>query len=264
MTLRRPSRRRLVAALAVLALASVIASLTIASAAQLNLGAVARQHMEARERCDLDGVATTTPGVTGTTTRVDVSGIHASCAGLPIVVRVYTTAGATSTTTSANVPSGGGSMTINTASPAYTPTTTHQTYVTIGGWPIPSTWSYTPPVATTWCRVEVNSGSGWTTHPTAGCSFTHVTLGSSWPTPITHRQVTLHFSYTGVPTGSSHRIASNVDLSPHVTLGSGQSWATSTIEGWGVTGSALPTVYLNFGNSHSGSGSFSTQLTVIS
>lgn len=179
--LRRPSRRRIAAAIVVVLIACVLANLFVSSAAQLNLGSVARPHLDAMNRCDADGVALTTPATSGTTTRVDVSGINAACAGLPIVVRVATGASSSSSTTSVNVPAGGGSMTLNTASPAFDPDNVVQTSVTIGTWPMSGTWSYTPPVTlpAASCRIPSN--------PSIPCTAT-ISGNTQWADPITHWQ----------------------------------------------------------------------------
>lgn len=247
---RRPSRRRFGVAVVVLMLAGVMASLVSSSAAQLNLSPVARQHAEQRARCDLDGVALTTPGVSGTTTRLDVSGIDASCAGLPIVVRVATGATASSSTTAVIVPAGGGSMTLSTANPAFDPAAVVQTSVTIGGWPMSGTWTYTPPAPTSSCRVLTTSG-GETGRP---CIVLAMSTPSFWGTGDAQQgNFSLDFSAPGI---QNNEYVEFTFVVPTAILPAGWSWNGKivTINNLGSSGdilsrcSELPTIRARFGN----------------
>ncbi len=124
------------------------------------------------------------------------------------------------------------------------------------------TW-VTAPVRT--CVIERKSGTAWVVVPTATCQVVSVTAGTSWGSPVTHRQVNVTFAVVNVPTGNSHRMRADVDLTGAIALGPGQTWATSTVSGWGVlSGSPLPVVRYDFGNSFGGTQTQTAQATVVS
>lgn len=141
----RPSRR--VAWLLLLVAAALVAQLSVASAAKLSLDGPRAPSAVGAERC-ADLVQVSTPAAR-VTTAVRVEDIPAACAGLPVVVRVYS-GSATSASVPVVVPSGGGAVAL--VVPQFSPTATHKAYVTIGGWPVSATWSYSP-----WSCVVVNS-----------------------------------------------------------------------------------------------------------
>lgn len=228
--LRRPSRRRIAAAIVVVLIACVLANLFVSSAAQLNLGPISRQHAEVKASCDLDGVTLTTPSTSGTTNRVDVSGISGSCAGLPIVVRVATdTAGplTSSSTTAVNVPAGGGSMTLSSASPAFDPDDVVQTSVTIGTWPMRGTWTYAPPAPTTSCSVYRIVGGTPVLQAGKTCQVTSITGRLFGGDPANDRKswVTFNFSWTGAEYPDYFQFT--VDMTQTTGLPSDYKWTTA-------------------------------------
>lgn len=125
------------------------------------------------------------------------------------------------------------------------------------------TWAVEP-VRT--CSVEQRVKGVWQPHPTATCQVTSIVPGAAWGYPVTtNRQVTVTFSVVNAPSGNSHRILAEVDLTGALVLGPGQSWATSTVTGYGVVSSTgLPTVRYDFGNAVSGTQALSAQATVVS
>lgn len=247
------------AGLALLVLLGAAVGLVPASAAQLTLAAPLQPHSAGAERCD-DAVSVTTPSTSGDATSLEISGVDAACAGA--AVTVYLRTGSTTTVADLAAASGGG-FTVTTA--PFDPDAVSAVSVHVGGWPMVTTWTYTPAPASTWCRVEVSSGGTWVQHPTATCEFSGHTLVAAWGNPISHRNVNLTFSYAGVPTGKGVRILASVDLSELVTLGPGQTWATSSVTGWSyLSSSTLPIAQFNYGNSYNGSGQFTSQITISS
>lgn len=126
-----------------------LAQLSTASAAQLELETPTLPSALEAERC-AEQVQSSTPAAPSTTS-VRVEGIPAECAGLPVTVRVYTNSAATPSAPVA-VPSGGGAVTLSV--PQFAPTASHKAYVTIGEWPVPATWTYSP-----WSCTVVNGSN---------------------------------------------------------------------------------------------------------
>jgi len=209
-------------------LATALGGMELASASQLNLATVARQHFDEKQRCDLDGVSVTTDAVSGTTSTVKLAGIDPGCASRPIVVRIAS--GGSSTTTATTVPTGGGSMTITTASPAYDPSTVSDVSVMIDGWPTPGVWSYTapPPPATECTMVRSN---GWE----AACSVQAVSASVQSPTdPVGQRTLLVYLKINAAPGyqwGDVFELDINLrDLYPSIP----SNWV------WATTGAASP------------------------
>lgn len=126
-----------------------LAQLSTASAAQLELDAPTLPSALEAERC-AEQVQSSTPAAPSTTS-VRVEEIPAECAGLPVTVRVYTNSAATPSAPVA-VPNGGGAVTLTV--PQFSPTASHKAYVTIGDWPVPATWNYSP-----WSCTVVNGSN---------------------------------------------------------------------------------------------------------
>lgn len=157
------ARRRL--AVVALGLGGLVTQLGVASAAQLNLTGPVAPSAQLAQRCADEVTSTTVTARTSTSVRV--ADIPAECARLPVTARVYRGA-ATAASNPVAVPSGGGAVDLTV--PAFSPTTTHQAYVTIGGWPVPATWDFDP-----WSCVVVNAQN----NPVAGRSCTVTGISAS-------------------------------------------------------------------------------------
>ncbi|RHA41971.1 hypothetical protein [Cellulomonas rhizosphaerae] len=144
----RVLRPRVVVAVALALVALLTAS--VASASAMSLTSSKRQYLTSASRCSGQTVAASTPSTSGTSTSVVVSNLDASaCAGKALVVTVYEPTASTWTAAkrfeaTATVAAATATLT----SSAFTATTSEKVYVTIGGWPVPATWSYTPLAAT--------------------------------------------------------------------------------------------------------------------
>jgi len=105
------------------------------------------------------------------------------------------------------VPAGGGAVDLTV--PSFSPTTAHRAYVTIGGWPVPATWDFSP-----WSCVVVNAQN----NPVAGrtCTVTEISaqigeqegLTGWWPDEFVN--FTIKTSHQGE---SSHFVRVVADLS---------------------------------------------------
>jgi len=144
--LRRPSRRRIAAAIVVVLIACVLANLFVSSAAQLNLGQISRQHFESRARCDHDGVEVTATGspVNG----VVVTGIDPDCDNKPISVYV---GGDAHMAEFAGTVAIGAPTTLTGAS--FMPSSVQRIAVLIDSWPTSGTWDFVAPAVGGTCVV---------------------------------------------------------------------------------------------------------------
>lgn len=136
--------RPLLALLLVLAVV-VPAAARPASAAGLDLLAGrGRVWASTDVRCQGAPVAVTTSTTSGAATTVRVTGVADACRDLPVVVSLGDPARG-----SARVFRGEGRATATTAvtGAAFTPSAQLVARVTVGGWPVPATWSWTPPAA---------------------------------------------------------------------------------------------------------------------
>ena len=119
------------------------------------------------------------------------------------------------------MPSGGGSVTVTV--PSFSPTTAHRTYVTIGGWPVASTWSYSPPAPSTGCWVM--SASGANTGKPCSIDLTRsraLDFGDGRPQGQRTANVYLRFVVAGLAAGEHIRFT--VDMRSVPGLPSG--WST--------------------------------------
>ena len=180
---RRARARRRAAAAFVVVLGAVLLTTTAAHAASLTLTAPQRPVQAKVARCT-SGPVTVTPTGTATGgqyTQVRVSGITGACA--TGAVRVATGSGSTwaqsfvstSTTTVA-----AGQLTAT--GPAFTPPTTAagKTFVVLDGWPVPASWTFTPPALPALsCQTFDASGNPLS----VPCQAT-ITGGSEWGSPL--------------------------------------------------------------------------------
>lgn len=175
-------RRRAAAALVVV-LGVVLLTTSAAHAASLTLTAPTRAFTTTKARCT-NGPVTVTPTGTPTAgqyTQVRVSGITGTCA--TGAVRVATGIGSTwvqsfvsTSTTSVSA----GQLTATGA--AFTPpaTASGRAFVVLDGWPVPATWTFTPPALPALsCQTFDQSGNPLTTPCTAV-----ITGGSEWGNPL--------------------------------------------------------------------------------
>lgn len=175
-------RRRLATALVVV-LGAVLLSTSAAHAATLTLLAPKRPVLASAARCT-NGPVTVTPAGTpvgGQYTQVRVSGITGTCA--TGAVRVATGSGSTwvqsfvSTSTTAVT---AGQLTAT--GPAFSPpaTASGKTFVVLNGWPVPATWTFTPPALPALsCQTFDDNGNPLS----APCTAT-ITGGAEWGNPL--------------------------------------------------------------------------------
>ncbi|GEM_PF-516004 len=179
----RARLRRRVAAALVVVLSLALVTTTVAHAANLTLTAPKRHYLTTKARC-FNGPVTVTPTGTpsnGQYTQVRVSGISGACA--TGAVRVATGAGASWTqsfvSTSATAVASGALTATGTA---FTPPDTSggKAFVLLDGWPVPATWTFTPPsLPALSCQTFTPSGAPLTTP----CQAV-VTGGSEWGNPL--------------------------------------------------------------------------------
>jgi hypothetical protein len=201
---------------AVLAMAAMV--LTQASAARLTLTGGQRPFESSYARCDAAVDATTS----STATSVKVANIDAACAGLALSVMVYDPAtGWIRTSGSATVPAGGGALMVSTT--AYTPSATDRASVTIGSWPVASTWTYTPfhPI----CRVY-RLVKGVAALQPRTCTVTGLSAQDWWgATGSRTANVNISFGYTDA--SYPDYFTFSVDMTTTSGLPSNWSWSTS-------------------------------------
>lgn len=179
MNVARPYPRVLLAV--VVTLLVVVLGTSEASAAQLAL--VARTDTawaQTSARCQ-SARLTVTAGSTATTVRV--TGVTAACVGLPLVVSLYDPTVTTSPQVARRFAgSATAAATTTVTGTALTPAANLVPRVTIGGWLVPSTWTWTAPVPTlpaVSCRVPAS--------PSTPCTAT-VTRVNQWSSPATSYQ----------------------------------------------------------------------------
>lgn len=156
---RRPA---LVAVVGALLLALVGASLAQASA--LTLTTRLKPFATSQSRCTSQTVGVTNAATSNTTPSVVLTNVDTTgCAGSALVVTVYDPAvttwpaarrlEATGTVTTATA-------TLTAANGTFTPVAGLKVHVTIGGWQVPATWTYTPPAGpVNTCQVRNSNGT---------------------------------------------------------------------------------------------------------
>jgi len=173
-------RHALVAVVGALLLALVGASLAQASA--LTLTTRLKPFTTSQSRCTSQTVAVTNAATSGTTSSVLLSNVDtAGCSTRALVVTVYDPTvttwpaarrlEATGTVTTA-------SATLTAASGSFTPAAGLKVHVTIGGWQVPATWTYTPPAGpVNTCQVRNANGTLDATKP---CSIDTAPSANFW------------------------------------------------------------------------------------
>ncbi|KQY45989.1 hypothetical protein [Cellulomonas sp. Root137] len=175
-------RHALVAVVGALLLALVGGSLAQASA--LTLTARLKPFTTSQSRCTSQTVAVTNPATSGTTSSVVLSNVDTvGCSGRALVVTVYDPTvttwpaarrlEATGTVTTATA-------TLTAATGSFTPAAGLKVHVTIGGWQVPATWTYTPPAGpVNVCQVRNANGTVDATKP---CSVVGAASSNYWGT----------------------------------------------------------------------------------
>ncbi len=191
--------RRAIALVSALALLG-IAGGVVASAASLSVN-TSGTHVAGANRCTDGPLATTT----GTDRRganyraVNVSGVPAECAGLPIDVVVYRSNGTSYATGSGTASAGS----FDVATSNYHVNNVAGVALTIGGWAIPATWGEAPILPAASCIVLTSWTGGWPPPDTYGtptgdtCTVTFSNY-SEWGSP------TDHFNFTFTVSGADN------------------------------------------------------------
>lgn len=237
-SLTRRHRGAVVALLTALALA--FAGMTVSSASALTLTAGSAPRGQTPSRCTSQAVAVTTPATSGTATSVTVTNLDSSgCGGKAVVVAVYDP---TLTTWSAakkfEVTGSINATTMTLTSTAtFTPTSSQKVYVTVGGWPIPGTWTYSnPSTAPLVTCIALNN-------PSLTCSATLSRL-DKWGTPYSDYNAYFTVSSPSTTANVQWQITINLASSslPFVARSMRNNNASQLGAGW--TCAQLPTLVL--------------------
>ena len=218
----KPSARRAALALVALVVAVGLGTTSVASAAKITMSG-GRLFATATSRCQDASAAVTAASTSTSVTAVSVSGLSSACAGSAVTVEVYdpTVTGGWSAAVVATATGTAASGTQVYAAAAFTPSSSLKVRVTIGGWLLPATWSYTPPV-TTACTALSSTGAP---QPGGSCTITGLSFGKPWG-GVGHRQTNGHVNVTS----SSPYISFSADLT--AGLPANWSWGTSgTVSG---------------------------------
>ena len=177
---RRPA---LVAVVGALLLALVGASL--ASASALTLTTRLKPFAASQSRCTSQTVAVTNAATSGTTASVVLSNLDtAGCGGDPVVVTVYDPTVTTWPAARRLVASGTvttATATLTAATGTFTPAAGLKVHVTIDGWQVPATWTYTPPAGpVNVCQVRNANGTVDSTKP---CTVSGTPSSGYWGNP---------------------------------------------------------------------------------
>jgi hypothetical protein len=191
------TRRRVAATVGA---AALVAGITFASAVNLPLDAQTMTAAEVGHPCP--GTAPFTNGSGPPYSTLSVT-MPEGCAGLTLTLRL--TRGSTTRTGTATV-AGSGATVVN-LSGTFDPTLSGwEVFAIVGGWHLPTSWSYTPPPPYIWCTVVDGSGETCAATVTVGVrggnDFYNVvvtTPSTSWVTWEVSFNLADPF-YGGVPT----------------------------------------------------------------
>lgn len=199
---------RRVGALVALVLAALLGlGVSQASAAGLVLDAGLRPTVRTAARCTTQPVTVTTTPTGGTSAQVTVAGLDSGrCAGLPVSVSVYdpsVTTGwpaARRFTGTGTVSAGTLTVGASVAPTSFVPSASLKAYVTVNGWPVAATWSYTPPVVVG-CQVRTNGSDAVDT--TRTCTIGTVTH-SGWNTYWRSLVVQVPMTFSSQPAANQY------------------------------------------------------------
>lgn len=201
---RRPSARAVLGALVAGVVALVLVGTHIGSAAALGLqGTAGRPWVQTTARCQSGPVAVTT-SATGTASSVRVTGVDAACAGAPLTVTLYDPAVTSSSTASRRFTgTAPAAATTTVTGGSFRPAANLVARVTIGGWLVPSSWSWAPAVScvipsapATPCTATVTSTNQWPSPPTT--YMWSLAVSTTSPVPVAW-QVTFNLSDPAFP-----------------------------------------------------------------
>ncbi|MBO3084989.1 hypothetical protein [Cellulomonas fengjieae] len=235
----RPGRRTALAAVVGALLLALVGS-SLAQASAVSITTRLKPFTTSQSRCTSQAVGVTNVAIAGPTARVVVSGLDpARCAGQPLAVTVYDPAvttwpaarrlevtGAVSTSTA----------TLTAPTGTFTPAAGLKVRVTVGGWEVPATWTYTTPIPLVSCTVPGSTS--------ATCSATITTVAGGNPGEylrtirvtgselyFTRWQVTLNLSDPALPFVARSLLDVGSDLVLIGTSGCDANPRTVTVEG---------------------------------
>lgn len=217
---RRPSRAvRGLVALATAAVAGVLATTAVASAARMDVAGGSLTSFVAGHPCA--GSATTTAGpVTGGSATAVAVTPPAGCAGRPLQVTVLS--GSTVLASGAATVAASGATSVPVG--AYAPSASLTVRAVVDGWALPTTWSYSPPGNPFGTCTVVNT----TGNPIAGqtCSVTDLRMGTSWGADGS-RTANMYVSFSSTGVNGNQRVQFSLNLQGAQGVPAGWNWSTS-------------------------------------
>lgn len=207
-----------------------LASTTLGHAAALQVSAGSLTSFSAQHPCP--GPATAVPsGASGSTyTGVTITLASAACSGRPVRARVVTSAGLL--VVEGQIPANGTTATLTV--PPYTAGSSYTVHATVSGWHLPTTWSFTPPVA----AQAITAGNGatviesveWSTGvPT--CATVKVTTNTAQEAPWRVALNVAAAPFNGATTGY-YLENTQVRFDPSATPVNGVIGIVGQINGW--------------------------------
>ncbi len=215
-----------VAILAVLAL-----GISNASAASLSVVAGKLGSFNVADRCVTGPLPVTVAGTptAGSYPQVLIGAVPAACSGKAIKLTVFGTGWSVLGTSQAVATASTGSTTV-TMTAAYPGASVLGAALSIGGYGVTTSWTFTPPVSYPTCQVYRLVGGVETARPGSTCTVTGLTVDSSWGTVGSRMaNVSIAFSYSGATYPDYFKFT--VDMTTATGLPAGWNWATSGTNG---------------------------------
>lgn len=231
-------RNALLAMLAILVLA--VASASVSSASALTLIGGKAPKAQIADRCTSQTVSVTTPATSGTASSLTVGNLDTTgCAGKTLVVAVYDPrVGSWAAAKKLEVTGivNAATMTLTSTS-SFTPSSSQKVYVTLGGWPVAGTWTYSnPSTAPLVTCVALNN-------PSLTCTATLTSL-DKWGSPYSDYNAYFAVSSPSASTNVQWQITINLASSSFPFVARSMHHNNQSALGAGWTCAQMPMLVL--------------------